>query len=167
MKHHIFRHRRLQNGSLYSITKDYYFSERWRFCFIIRNWNCFHCLIILTLFLLLYFSLHHFVDLRFFRKHFSLLYYYHRCSKITSKKFCDSFLYLPLTFFVVWFWRNMYVRFQTLTNALNFMPLKWTNAIRMHLALILRAHTTVPVILNTLGMVLSVKVRLVFTMPSN
>ena len=35
----------------------------------------------------------------------------------------------------------------------------------MPLALILRAHTTVPVILNTSGMVSTVKVRLTSTMP--
>ena len=35
----------------------------------------------------------------------------------------------------------------------------------MPLALILRAHTTVPVILNTSGMVSTVKVRLASTMP--
>ena len=42
------------------------------------------------------------------------------------------------------------------------IPLKWTNAIRMHLALIPRAHTTVLAILRLLEMVLIVKVSLVF-----
>ena len=44
------------------------------------------------------------------------------------------------------------------------MPLKWTNAIRMHLAIIPRAHTNVLAILRILGMVLIVKIRLVFYM---
>ena len=78
-----------------------------------------------------------------------------------------SFLCLLVTFFMAWFWLNMYVIFQTLTNAVNLIPWKWTNAIRMPLALIHRAHTTVLVFLDTLGMVLSVKVRLISAMPLN
>ena len=60
------------------------------------------------------------------------------------------FFFLPCTFS------------QTLTNAARPIPLKWTNAILMHLALIPRAHTTVLVILRLLEMVLIVKVSLVF-----
>ena len=56
----------------------------------------------------------------------------------------------------------IFVLSQTLTNAARHIPLKWTNAIRMHLALIPRAHTTVLAILRLLEMVLSVKVSLVF-----
>ena len=56
----------------------------------------------------------------------------------------------------------VFVLSQTLTNAARHIPLKWTNAIRMHLALIPRAHTTVLVILRLLEMVLIVKVSLVF-----
>ena len=77
------------------------------------------------------------------------------------------FLSLLVTFFVPWFWRNMYVLFQTLTNAEKLMRLKWTNAILMTLALIHRAHATVIVFLDTLGMVLSVKVRLISAMLLN
>ena len=60
------------------------------------------------------------------------------------------FFFLPCTFF------------QTLTNAARPIPLKWTNAIRMHLAPIPRAHSTVLAILRLLEMVLIVKVSLVF-----
>ena len=42
---------------------------------------------------------------------------------------------------------TVYVLSQTLTNAARLMPLKWTNAIRMHLAIIPRAHTNVLAIL--------------------
>ena len=59
---------------------------------------------------------------------------------------------------------TVYVLSQTLTNAARLMPLKWTNAIRMHLAIIPRAHTNVLAILRVLGMVLIVKIRLVFYM---
>ena len=60
------------------------------------------------------------------------------------------------------FFFTMYVLFQTLTNAARPILWKWTNAIRMHLALIPRAHTTVLAILRLLEMVLIVKVSLVF-----
>ena len=62
---------------------------------------------------------------------------------------------------------EMYVLFQTSTNAVKLMQWKWTTAIRMPLVLILRAHTAVPVNLNTLGMVQTAKVLLVSTMPLN
>ena len=62
----------------------------------------------------------------------------------------STIFFLPCTFF------------QTLTNAARPIPLKWTNAIRMHLAPIPRAHTTVLAILRLLEMVLIVKVSLVF-----
>ena len=58
-----------------------------------------------------------------------------------------------VTFFVAWFWHNVYVLFQTSTNAVKLIPWKWTTAIRMPLALIIRANTTVLVILNISGMV--------------
>ena len=56
---------------------------------------------------------------------------------------------------------TMYVLSQTLTNAARPIPSKWTNAIRMHLALIPKAHTTVLAILRLLEMVWIVKVSLV------
>ena len=55
----------------------------------------------------------------------------------------------------------MLVLFQTLTNARRVIILKLTNAIRMPLALILRAHTTALVIPRSLGMVFIAKVHLV------
>ena len=60
------------------------------------------------------------------------------------------------------FFFTMYVLSQTLTNAARLIPLKWTNAIRLHLALIPRARTTVLAILRLLEMVLILKVSLVF-----
>ena len=59
------------------------------------------------------------------------------------------------------FFFTMYVLSQTLTNAARPIPSKWTNAIRMHLALIPKAHTTVLAILRLLEMVWIVKVSLV------
>ena len=59
------------------------------------------------------------------------------------------------------FFFTMYVLSQTLTNAARPILWKWTNAIRMHFALIPRAHTTVLAILRLLEMVLIVKVSLV------
>ena len=72
------------------------------------------------------------------------------------------FLWPYLTRSSTTFFFNMYVVFQTLTNAARPILRKWTNAIRMHLALIPRAHTTVLAILRLLEMVLIVKVSLVF-----
>ena len=71
-------------------------------------------------------------------------------SRTLSHQVFNNFFFLPCTFS------------QTLTNAARPIPLKWTNAIRMHLALIPRAHTTVLAILCLLEMVLIVKVSLVF-----
>ena len=72
------------------------------------------------------------------------------------------FLWPYLTRSSITFFFNMYVLSQTLTNAARPILWKWTNAIRMHLALIPRAHTTVLAILRLLEMVLIVKVSLVF-----
>ena len=71
-------------------------------------------------------------------------------SRTLSDQVFNNFFFLPCTFF------------QTLTNAARPIPLKWTNAIRMHLAPIPRAHSTVLAILRLLEMVLIVKVSLVF-----
>ena len=57
---------------------------------------------------------------------------------------------------------TMYILSQTLTNVVRPIPSKWKNAIRMHLALIPRARTTVLAILLLLEMVLIVNVSLVF-----
>ena len=56
----------------------------------------------------------------------------------------------------------MYVLSQTLMNVVRSIPLKWTNAIRTHLALIPRAPTTGLAILRLWEMVLVVNVSLVF-----
>ena len=72
------------------------------------------------------------------------------------------FLWPYLTKSSTTFFYNFCTFSQTLTNAARPIPLKWTNAIRMHLALIPRAHTTVLAILRLLEMVLIVKVSLVF-----
>lgn len=79
--------------------------------------------------------------------------------------YCDiSFLlsFSDCEVIVAWFWRSLHIIFQTLTNAVTLVLLKWRNVILMPLALILRARTTAPVILKTLGMVFTVKVRLFF-----
>ena len=52
------------------------------------------------------------------------------------------------------------VFFQLLTTAAKLMPLKGTNAMRMHLLFIHRAHTSALVTLITSVIVLIVKVRL-------
>ena len=57
---------------------------------------------------------------------------------------------------------TIYVLSQTLMNVVRPTPLKWTNAIRTHLALIPRALTTVLAILRLWEMVLVVNVSLVF-----
>ena len=57
---------------------------------------------------------------------------------------------------------TMYVLSQTLMNVVRSIPLKWTNAIRTHLALIPRAPATVLAILRLWEMVLVVNVSLVF-----
>ena len=54
----------------------------------------------------------------------------------------------------------MHIIFQTLTNAVKLILLKWTNVIRVPLVLILRAHTNAFVIPHSLGMVLNAKVCL-------
>ena len=118
--------------------------------------------------LLTEFSLRYIVDDRIWKKHFALFIINIGVQRLRVPNFVIiCFLCLLVTFFVAWFWRNMYVIFQTLTNAVKLIPWKWTNAIRMPLALIHRAHTTVLVFLDTLGMVLSVKVRLISAMPLN
>ena len=55
-----------------------------------------------------------------------------------------------------------YVLFQTLTNAVKLIPLNCTTAIRMRLALIPRAHTTVLAILRMSVIVLIMKVSFFF-----
>ena len=71
---------------------------------------------------------------------------------------CFIFLY----FYNIFIYITEYVLFKTLTNAVKFIPLNCTTAIRMRLALIPRAHTTVLAILHMSVMVLIVKVSFVF-----
>lgn len=75
------------------------------------------------------------------------------------------FLYLVVTFTAAWSLCSLHIIFQTLTNAVTLVLLKWRNVILMPLALILRARTIALVIPHTLGMVSSVKVRSFSAMP--
>ena len=121
---------------------------------ISRTWDCFHCITIQMVSCWILITSRRCCPI-FFGKHFALSIINIDVQRVRVRNFVTAswFLYLLETFFVAWFWGNMYVLLQTLTNAVKLIPLKWTIAIRMPLALIFRAHTTVPVNLNTSGMV--------------